>query len=743
MNEENRNPGLDGEENDSLAENIPENEEYEETLEEELESLRETFQEVYDETVEEAADMPVIQELEEGEEYEDEYEEDEDDENPFAQEKSPRKKKKIGKIIAITIPVVLIVTIIGSLLAYVVASVTNPNFSSFISVYTQATAAEDYEQKLEYFEQALTYCSDKDSAFQQAMAAAIHEEIAIAVYNEEGYASAYSYMTSNMSEDQIKNPSSSALKKLVKTVEAMNKLSLEAFNKVYENLGDADKVPADDVLANGLSIPEELKADVLPMLSVIAEGYILNNTADGVENKLRAMNYYANAYSGFISLGADSRELAEKMVVDLYNKGYVIEAISFASVALDPTKEDVNKDYIALKEAVAVYEELGISVVAVAEDAIAAEAVSTEEILALVKTKAELSDEQAEVIAELVKYAVDGVNAEAEKNLTRAQTVYATLTSVLEAFGMDDVNAHVKTATVIFDSGNLNDSANLVSTYLTTEAMAEATDEQKAQVSRMEAVFKALEATSAVFSPYYSEYYQMGTAIDLDALKLDMNEIITEESDNYMKGFAAYCLYIAAISADKETEAKQYLSEMSSLMPDLPFIFGYSYIADYITAGNFNAAYSYAQKLLAVNVADEYANSVVALYYRTKGDLDSAEEAALKGIELSGSDSSDCAQQLAIINMLKGDLETAFGYISAVYNANQSMEAFELVLIFNALYEGDNADLKTSLGEMVSIVNQTYSYYSVTSYAETTAIIEGTKTLKDVFMSGDYTITAE
>ena len=67
------------------------------------------------------------------------------------------------------------------------------------------------------------------------------------------------------------------------------------------------------------------------------------------------------------------------------------------------------------------------------------------------------------------------------------------------------------------------------------------------------------------------------------------------------------------------------------------------------------------------------------------------------------------------------------------------MEAFELVLIFNALYKGDNADLKTSLNEMVSIVNQTYSYYGLSSYA----VIDGTKTLEDVFMSGDYTITAE
>ncbi|MBQ6899156.1 MAG: hypothetical protein IJN70_09270 [Clostridia bacterium] len=746
MNEENKIPGVSGEEKGVPAENTentPVNAENGASLDEELESLRETFQEKYDETVEEAAAMPVIQELEEGEDREDADEEGDEESNISSQEKTPKKKKKIGKIIAITIPVLLLVLVIGSLLAFVIASVTNPNFSSFISTYAQATAAEKYEDKMEYFEQALTYCQDKDSAFQQAMASAIHEEIALAVYNEEGYAAAYSYMVANMSKEQLESPSLAELKKLVKTVDAVNKLSLEAFNKVYENLGDADKVPAADVLANGLAIPEGLEEDIAPLLSAIAEGYIMNRTADSVESKLHAMNYYANAYSGFSSLGADSRQLAEKMVVDLYNKGYLIEAVSFASVALDPNKEDVNKDYIALKEEIAAYENFGISVISAAEEAVASEKTAEKDVLALVKSKAELTDAQAEVVTAFVMYAIEGVNVESEKNLTRAQTVYATLTSVLEAFGMDDIKAHLKTATVIFDSGNLNDASTLVSAYLTDEAMKDATAEQKAQCDRMNKVFEALAATSEVFSPYYSAYYQQGTEIDLEALKGEMDKLLAENSDNYMEGFANYCLYIAAVSSGKDAEAKQYLSEMSELMPDLPFIYGYSYIADYITEGNFNAAYSYAQKLLSINVADEYANSVVALYYRVKGDLEGAEQAALKGIELSGSDASDCAQQLAIVNMLKGDFETAFGYVSAVYNANQSMEAFELVLIFNALYKGDNADLKTSLNEMVSIVNQTYSYYGLSSYAETKAVIDGTKTLEDVFMSGDYTITAE
>ncbi len=745
MNDENKITGFPGEENENsaeAAENTPLNGDEAEAFDEELEALRETFQEKYDETVEEAESIPVIQELEDGED-EEEVEEEPEEAAPVIQEKAPKKKRKPGKIIAITVPVVLLVLVVGSLLAYVVASMTNPNFSSFVSAYAQATAAEDYETKIEYLEKALEFCGDKESAFQQAMASTIHEEIAVAVYNEEGYAAAYSYMTSKMSEAQINNPASAEFKAIVKTADSVKALALDAFTKVFENLGDAEKVPGNDVLMTGLDIPEELEESVAPVLTAIAEGYIANKSAKGIEDSLRAMNYYANAYSGFISLGADERALAEKVTLDLYAKGYSIEAMAFASIAIDSSKEDVNKDYTALKEEIAAYEKLGVSVISVAEEAVKAKKTSAKDILAIVKKKAAMTDNQAEVIAAVTVYAVEGIKAEKEKNLTRATTVYATLTSVLEAFGMDDIKTHLKTATVIFDSGNLNDAATLVSTYLTDETMKNATKEQKAQRDKMNSVLTALSATSEVFSPYYAAYYQQGTDIDIKKLSEELNKLITDKTDNYMEGFVNYCLYIATISSGDNEAAAQYLEKMSTLMPDLPFIYGYSYISDYIMAGNFEEAYSYAQKLLEVNIADEYANSVIALCERVNGDLEKAEKAALKGIELSGSSSAECAQQLAIINMLKGDFETAFGYVSAFYNGNQAMDSFELVLIFNALYKGDNADIKTALAEMVEMVNQTYTYYGVQSYAETKAVVDGTKTLEDVFMAGDYALTPE
>ncbi len=742
MNEENKKQDSAEEtETDALGV-ADENESAKEELESELEQLKNTFQEKYDETVEEAEAGPVIQELEEGEEEEEEDEEEEADENDTEEEFEikPKKKRKKGKIIAITLSVLVLVTIIGSLGAYMVASVTNPNFSSFISAYSQAAAAETYEDRVNYLETALTYCSDKDSVFQAAMAATVKEEIVVAIFEEEGYAAAYSYMQQNLSESQLENPTSSDFKKIVKITEKTNKLALEMFGKVYENLSDADTLPEADVLSKGLDIPEEIKEDVQTIISSVGEAFIYTKSAEGIEGSVLAMNYFANAYSGLVSLGADSDALARKVTVELFNSGFITEAAIFMSVAVDPSLEVTDKDFIEVKEAVAQFKELGFDVMAVAETAVSEEKTADEDILALVKEAVEAADENAAILADFASYAVKGLEAEAAHNLTEASTCFATLSSVLEAFGIDDIAVYVKTAQLIFDTGNINDASSLVSAYLTDEVMESADEQLKAAVDKMNDAFTALNAASAVFSPYYSEYYQYGTAIDFDALKEELDAIITEESNNYDKGFVNYCLYFAAMTDESNTQNQKYLDLMAQQMPDMPFIYGYYQISEYLDTGKYSAAVSYAEKLLEINVADAFAISITAFGDRINGNLDGAIEKALLGMEYNES-SPECAEQLAIAYMLKGDFDAAFPYVSTLCNTSQSIKSYDLVLVFNKLYTGINEDVKTELEALVSGVNQTYTYYSVTSLADTAAIIEGTKTLEDVFMSGDYSLS--
>ncbi len=713
-----------------------------EALNEELENLRDTFQEKYDETVEEANSEPVIQELEEGEEEEDAPEEEEEEEiSEIQTEKAPKKKKKTGKALAIALPITILVFIICVLGAYVVASMTNPNFSAFISTYAKATAAETYDDKVTYLEEAIEYCADSESAFQTAMKSTLQEELAVAVYENEGFSSAYSYISSEMSAEQIANPVNSKFKKIVKILDSIEEFAVNCFGQTFINVADSKEVPSYEELVKGLDVPSEVEETAADILNAIAEGYILNKAGSGVTDALTAMNYYADAYSGLMSLGAPSRKLAESIVETLYDNGFVIEAAAFASVTIDPEAEIERKSFEDVKDAIASYSEVSIDVLALAAAAINDEKTDKEAVLSAVKAVEGMTEDKAEVFADIVLYAIDSIKAQQNNNLTEASTCYATLTSVLEAFSISDVKVNLRTAEVIFNSGNLTDAKTLVETYLTEEALEAATAEQKASVEKMQSAFTALSNASEVFSPFYSEYYQMGTAMDYDEVSAELDSLIGEDATAYDKGFVAYFKYFTATSSAETTvDTMALLDEMDENIPDLPFVYGYFYIDEYLLDDNYAEAKAYAEKLLAINVADEYANSIIALCKRVEGDVEGSLEAALKGIELSG-ESSYCGTHAAIAYMLKGDFESAFGYLSTLVNTTQSLDTYDLMLVFNALYEGGNEELEAELATLVDTIEQTYSYYQVVSYDDTTALIEGTKTLEDVFLDGNYDLS--
>ena len=90
--------------------------------------------------------------------------------------------------------------------------------------------------------------------------------------------------------------------------------------------------------------------------------------------------------------------------------------------------------------------------------------------------------------------------------------------------------------------------------------------------------------------------------------------------------------------------------------------------------------------------------------------------------------------------MLTGDLDSAFPYLKDMYNNAMSVETCDMLLIFNALYQGDDQEIKDELSALVKEIEQTYQSYNVTSLSDTTAIINGKKTLEDVFLSGTFAL---
>ena len=704
-------------------------------LEGELEQLRDTFQEKYDETVEEAAGGPVIQELEA---HTADAEEDADEADEEAEEAAApaKKKKRRGLKAFIAVIVILAVFVFGLLITYFVMSVSNPNFNSLISSLAAASSAQTYEDKLDAYEEALTYC-DGDSAMQQGMKEYIVDEILKAAYREKGFSEAQSLMTQYLTADQIAASRSKTVKTIKKVIAAADEIADGSMDAVFAALAENAEADADAVAAK-FSVPSELSEAVKSALGDEIKAVSTLKTASGISSVTSAIELLQSAYSSWTAAGADKEDLAEKMAVSLYKNGYPFAAMTVANALADSEAEPLNQEYSDMLTDVGDFSGVDVSVYALAEKAAAD---NRTDYAALVAENCEASEAQAALLGDLVGFCADAIAAESGKNFSQAASAYASTHSVVDALGITDGKLVVKTVNALIESGNFGQLQSYDS-ILTDDFIAALSPTEAAQAERARQIYNALNAASGVFSEYYMNYAYYGQEIDYEAACADLDALLNENSNNYDRGFVAYCKYFAAVYTNNEGEYEKYVSEMKATMPELKSVYGYYEIDLLKEAGKYAEAKAVAESILDTNAGDDYANATVAFVKRTEGDVAGALETAVKGIELSGAETF-CANEAAVDYMLTGDFENAFGYLKNMYQSSPSIESCDMLLIFNALYEGDNKDLKEDLAALVEEIGQTYESYQVTSLSDTTAIINGEKSLEDVFCAGTFALAGD
>ena len=701
-------------------------------LEGELEQLRDTFQEKYDETVEEAAGGPVIQELEA---HAADADEDADEADEEAEEAAApaKKKKRRGLKVFIAVIVILAVFVFGLLITYFVMSVSNPNFNSLISSLAAASSAQTYEDKLDAYEEALTYC-DGDSAMQQGMKEYIVDEILKAAYQEKGFSEAQSLMTQYLTEEQIAASKSKTVKTIKKVIAAADEIADGSLDAVFAAL--AENADADtDAVAAKFSVPAELADAVKAALDDEIKAVTALKTGSGIDSATSAIELLQSAYSSWTAAGADQEDLAEKMAVSLYKNGCPFAAMTVANALTDKEAEPLNQEYKDMLADVGDFSGVDVSVYMLAAKAVEE---GRTDYTALVAQECDASDAQAAMLGDLVNFCVDAITAENEKNFSKAASAYASTHSVVDALGIVDEKLIVRTVNALIESGSFSQLQSY-DAVLTDDFIAGLSVKDAAQAERARQIYNALNAASGVFSEYYMNYAYYGQAIDYEAACADLDALLNENSNNYDRGFAAYCKYFAAVYSDNEDEYEKYVSEMKATMPDLKSVYGYYEIDLFKEAGKYGEAKAVAESILDTNVGDDYANATVAFVKRTEGDVAGALETAVKGIALSGTETF-CSNEAAIDYMLTGDFENAFGYLKKMYQSSPSIESCDMLLIFNALYEGDNKDLKEDLSALVEEIGQTYANYQVNSLSDTTAIINGEKTLEDVFCAGTFAL---
>ena len=701
-------------------------------LNEELETLRDTFQAKYDETVGETIAGPVIQELETRSA---EVEEDAEETETAGETAAKPVKKKMNKGVKalIIIAVVIAVLVFGLLIAYFVLSVSNPNFNSLVSSLGSASSAQTYEEKKTAYESALSYC-EGDSASQNAMRDYIVDEILKAAYSEKGFGEAQKLMGQYLTEEQIAASSSKTVKMIKNVIAAADEIADGSLDAVFEALEENAGADADTVAAK-FSVPAETHDVFITAFDDELKAAAELKDGTGIASSTAAIESLRAAYSTFVAAGADKQDLAEKMAVSLYKKGYVFAALSVANALTDPEAEAINQEFTAMREESGDLSDLTVSVYALAEKAVSSKRT---DYAALAAENGDISDTKASLIGDLVEFCVEGINAEKDGNYTLAASAFSSTFSVTDALKLTDDKLLFRAANAAVEGG----AFQLLQSYdgmLTEEVTKKLPAGDAARVERIHQIYSALNNASNVFSNYYMNYSYSGQPIDYDAACADLDALIKEDSTNYDKGFVAYCKYFAAVYTEHKEDFRKYVDEMKAEMPDLKSVYGYYEIDLAKEDGDYATALSVAEEILAANKGDDYANATVAFVKRTKGDAEGALAAAVKGLDLSGS-GSFCSNEAAVDYMLTGNLDSAFPYLKNMYTNAMSIETCDMLLIFNALYKGDDKEIEEELSALVKEIEQTYQNYGVSSLADTTAIINGEKTLEDVFLSGSFAL---
>lgn len=722
----------------------------------ELNHLRDMFQQEWNKTMAEteeaaaaaeeaAADAsdgaPAIQELDYAGESEEEQEEEtqsQTDGGTPAPEKKKKKEKKRSRV-PLVILIIVLVLILIPLLAYFVLSVTTPTFGSFLSAYSSAMTAQDEQAKLTAYQDALTYC--EDGTVLGKMKQSILEKIVVLTNETSGYTAAAAYMKTNMTEDMIAKPVSAEFRDFVKIGDSVREIADKAFDATeaaFQKAGSAAALDIDALHAD-LGTPDMIKTEVAQAVTALAQAMEKEKNASSEEDWQEAITGYLTGAQAISNLGGNNLYILEKVAVKLYNNGYLFETKTlidnyFDEEALAAPKTE---EFKAMQAEIDAFGDVDADIFAIAEELYKNGTTADADIKKAIPGT--LKDSQKTVLAAAAKAVIDGLTAEAEKNLTKAQKDFGNALNTMNALEMDASPLAKKLVLIYVATGDTQSANKLREEQITDEVLAASDDAFKAQIADLDLLYAAQNAANEVFGSFYQNYYYSGAALDKAEIGAALDALNdAEDANKYTAPFAAYYKYLAEAFTDENADAMaDSLKTFAAGVGDYPALYGASLGEVYKMQENFTQMEAMADQLLAIDISDDFANSAKSLVLRIDGKVEEALAAAEKGIELSGKKQS-CAAEALICNILLKNYEKAAEYAFELYDANLTVNNCEYILILNALYDGDDSAVKEQLSSYKSKIDEIFTNYSVTVSEKTQGIIDGAVSPEDVFLGGKY-----
>ncbi len=652
-------------------------------------------------------------------------------------------------------------TVAAECLAKVEQAGTDADFAAIAATYTtDETMAAAITAILENIAKALDAeakfaYADAGTAYDAAIAGlaeystkspALAERNVICIAYTKGYASALSYAKSNITGADY-TPVTEEYTAFLAAADVFAKLDSEQFEAVSASV--ADITVAEDAaidvsgIVEALDIPECLYADAKIILTTLAKAIISENNAD---NKA-ALGYYEEVVADLNAISQKGTIAHEKIAV-LTSKVEDLHA-AYAYVSANSTllakdaESALTEDFAALLTTLdgAFSADKVNAFIENAKNALSAgsaDSVNIDDVISLSNIDPTVTDFYKAYFAPLA----EAMAAEKEKNLTLAVAKYQELATLLADDNVAIPNSLLEgIISTAFYSGDLQTAATYCTNHVDIEALADS--EFKTLCEAVQFSDAAMQKASAVMQQaYYSGYY--GTVPTFEEVSAQFDALLTEDSNKYDKAFNYYNRFVCEIYFFAEDEASadrqvEYLEKVRELIPEQIFIYGYSLLQLAVTNGEYEEARTLANELLAVNAYDDIALSILATVARMEGDLEAAAAYVEKGLSYEN-ESYECERQHVILCMLNGNLADAYDSVVAMYDRGLStMTECETIAVYSALFTDADEAQRAKLDEIVSYIeNDLYGAYGYTYSDNTKALIDGTKTVNDVFMTEPY-----
>lgn len=337
--------------------------------------------------------------------------------------------------------------------------------------------------------------------------------------------------------------------------------------------------------------------------------------------------------------------------------------------------------------------------------------------------------------AEAEGYSADG-------KLYTALTKYAAVNADMKGDGGKPGSRYLARQVDLYETigiGNIGEEQSFLSSYYTSSALKKPWNKKAAAAQKKAEEYRTI----------YNLFNETAMSNDnFDSLIQSFNKAVKGKGLN--EAYLNYCRYFACLIYGKDAKTQtKYVDAIRAQGSDYANMYLPLYAEIALNSKDYDAVPTYTNQMKKQNVEELYSYTYAAVAYRMKGDLAKATKEVKEGLKLS-ENSGLLNYQMAILMLADNQYPAAEEYAKLAfqnaesdrnYEAAGSLYALIAELRARAYKKADNKEgYKNEHATYSTIVsNLTENGYEISP--DVKRVLDGTKTIQDVFLSGEGDLT--